>query len=126
MSLASMDDGQVSRPPGLKQASIRLDGAPELGDIVAKHFSESARLEKVSLHVDNEQSAMREVDLIGVGLGLNAQDGAIDHCGRVDCTSRSFCKRLVCQIYVAEREIRLPNLDDPVIPEKSRHCGNPR
>ena len=53
--------------------------APELRDIVAKHFSESSRLEKVSLHVDDEQSAMCEDDLIGVRLGLDAQNGAVGH-----------------------------------------------
>jgi hypothetical protein len=83
MPLASMDDGQVSRPPGLKQAPIRLDGSAELRDIVAKHFSESSRLEKVSLHVDDEQGAVCKVDLIRVWFGLNAQKGAVDHCGRV-------------------------------------------
>lgn len=85
MSLASMDDGQAGRAPGLKQALIRRDGAPELRDIVAKHCSESPGLKKVSLHVDDEERAVWEVYLVGVWFGLDAQKRAVDRCGRVDC-----------------------------------------
>ena len=84
MPLASMDDGQASRAPGLQQALIWLNGAPELRDIVAEHFPESSRLKKISLHVDNEQGAVCEVDLIGIWFGLDALNRAVDYCGRVD------------------------------------------
>lgn len=85
MSLAGMDDGQASRSPGLQQALIWLNGAPKLRDIVAEHFSESSRLKEVSLHVDDEQGAVCEVNLIGVWFRLDAQIGAVDDFGRVDC-----------------------------------------
>ena len=62
MSLASVNDGQACRAPGLKQTAIRLDGAAELRDIVAEHFAESARFEEVALHVDDEQGAARWID----------------------------------------------------------------
>jgi ChrR Cupin-like domain len=116
MSFASVDDGQASRAPNLKEALIRLDGAPELPDVVAEHFSEPSWLQKVSLHVDNEQGAACQIDFKRVGLGLDAQDGSVDHCGRVDCHVQLLCKRLACQVYVSSRRTRcLAALRDSMI-----------
>ena len=44
---------QALGAPGREQLLVRLDGAAQLRDIVAEHFAEAARLEKIALHVDD-------------------------------------------------------------------------
>jgi hypothetical protein len=63
MPFAGVDDLEAFVAPGAEQAPIRFNGAPELRDIVSEHFPEAAGLEKVSLHIDDEERAVRWVKI---------------------------------------------------------------
>ena len=47
----------------LQHAAQRLDRARKLRDVVAERFAEAAGLQKVALHVDDQQRGRRPVDL---------------------------------------------------------------
>ena len=58
MTLPRMENGQSRGAPGRQKPSVRFDRAPQLRDVVAEHFAEAARLEKIALHVDDQERAM--------------------------------------------------------------------
>ena len=62
VSFAGVDDQHACLAPGFEQTAIRLDRAAELRDIVAEHLAETARLEEVALHVDDDQCRMRNIE----------------------------------------------------------------
>ena len=76
MALTRMHREQPCGPPCPEEPLVRLDRAAQLRDVVAKHFAEAAWLEKVALHVDDEQRAMVGRELEGVGLGGDLGDFA--------------------------------------------------
>ena len=57
VSFAGMHHLPTSGAPGSEQSLIRFDGAAQLGHVVAEHLAEAARLQKIALHVDDEQRA---------------------------------------------------------------------
>ena len=69
MALAGMDHRKAGGAPGREQLPVRLDGAAQLRNVVAEHFAEAAGLQKIALHVDDEQRAVlgRERERIGFG-----------------------------------------------------------
>jgi len=69
-----VDHEQAGRAPGVEQRLVRVDGGPEQRDVVAQQFAEASRLEKVALHVDDDESGVIEVDHQRAWLGLNPSD----------------------------------------------------
>ena len=59
VSFAGMHHLPAFGAPGSEQSLIRFDGAAKQGHIVAQHFAEAARLQKIALHVDDQQRARR-------------------------------------------------------------------
>src|SRR6202007_1144579 len=53
----SVNHAEFCRTPSGEQLDVGLDRAPQLGDIVPQHLAESTRLEKVPLHIDDQQRA---------------------------------------------------------------------
>jgi hypothetical protein len=76
---AGVDDRQICLAPAFEQTAIRIDRAAELGDIVAEHFPKPARLEEVTLHVDDEERATGGLDFVGIRFGLDAHSGSVGH-----------------------------------------------
>ena len=74
MAFARMENRKTGGAPRRQQLPVRLDGAPQLRNVVAEHFAEAARLEEIALHVDDQKRATlgRERERIGLG-------------GNVDC-----------------------------------------
>ena len=69
MTLAGMENGEASVAPRREQPSVRFDGAAQLRNVVAEHFAKAPGLEKIALHVDDEQRAMLRREREGVGFG---------------------------------------------------------
>src|SRR4029077_7485280 len=69
VAFARMEDGQAGGPPRRQEPLVRAHGAAQLRDVVAKHFAKAARLEKIALHVDDQERAMRgrECELVRFG-----------------------------------------------------------
>ena len=63
MAFAGVHHRQALGAPGREQLSIGLDGPAQLRHIVAEHLAEAARLEKIALHVDDQQRAGRRGEL---------------------------------------------------------------
>src|ERR1700749_3143092 len=55
MPFPGVNHAELCRPPSGEQLDVGLNRAPQLGDIVPQHLTESARLEKVPLHIDDQQ-----------------------------------------------------------------------
>lgn len=98
MPFTGVNDGQSGPAPSLKQTAIGIDGAAKLRDVIAEHFSKPAWLEKVSLHVDDQQGTAHRINFVGIRFSLDAQSGSVDH-GRagLGCGVSVVCKRLACQ-----------------------------
>src|SRR6185437_2039324 len=79
MSFPGMDHLKTSGTPDGKQSSIRVDGAAQLRNVVPQHFAESARLQEISLHIDDKKSAMFRLEFEVVRLGLDAQRSIAVH-----------------------------------------------
>jgi hypothetical protein len=63
-------DRQVPVPPAA--SNTRFDRCPaQLGDVVAEHLAEPARLQEIALHVDDEQGAAFRLQLEGIRRGVN-------------------------------------------------------
>ena len=71
MPLAGMDDEEAGIAPRLEQSAVRFDRAPKLRDVVAKHFAEAARLEKIPLHVDDDEARTRWIEFKLIGFCPN-------------------------------------------------------
>ena len=76
MALARVDHGQPGAAEHVEHATGRRDRAPERRDVVAEHLAESAALDEIPLHVDDEQRGLRGVERELVGLGVDGQDAA--------------------------------------------------
>jgi hypothetical protein len=72
MPFASVHDLQSSGTPGGQQLTIWLDSAAQLRDIVAKHFAKTAGFQKIALHIDEQQHALRWDKLKRIWLGLDS------------------------------------------------------
>jgi hypothetical protein len=70
-----MEHSQTRGAPSLQKPSIGIDCAAQLRDVVAEHFAEAARLEKIALHVDDQERAMlrRERELVRFGGKVNGR-----------------------------------------------------
>ena len=88
MRLARVQD----RPAlGAKQRDQRGDRRHDLDDrrqIVAERLAEAALLQKVALHVDDDQRGMGRIELERERLG-----GDFDHVSAPPCSGRSWCGR---------------------------------
>src|SRR3954467_9734644 len=60
---------QAVRSPGRQKCSVRLDSAAQLPDVVAEHFTETARFQKVALHIDDQEGALLRAEPEGIGFG---------------------------------------------------------
>ena len=58
MAFASMEDRKTRGAPRRQEPLVRFDGAAQLRDVVAEHFAKAPGLEKIALHVDDQQRAM--------------------------------------------------------------------
>ena len=67
MALTRMERRKTGGAPGRQQPTVRFDRPAQLRDVVAEHFAEAAGLEKIPLHVDNQQRAMVGREREGVG-----------------------------------------------------------
>ncbi len=71
MALARMDDHQPSGARGGEHRRGRADRAAQQAHIVAERLAEPARLEKVALHVDDQQCAFGRLEREFVRLGID-------------------------------------------------------
>ena len=55
--------------PSRQQPTVGLDRPAKLRNVVAEHFAESARLQEIPLHVDDQQRAMVRAQCEGIRLG---------------------------------------------------------
>ena len=69
MALARVHHHQAGAAPRRQQQAVGFDRAPQLRDVVAQHFAEAAGLEKVALHVDDEQAAVGGLQFERIGFG---------------------------------------------------------
>src|SRR5579862_7011182 len=68
-----MDDEKTNLACGREHGGDRLHGTRHLRNIVAERFAEAAGLQKIALHVDDDQCGFREVEFERRGLSL--EDG---------------------------------------------------
>jgi hypothetical protein len=66
-----MDHQQAVLARGLQYGADRLDGGSEQRDVVAERGAEAARLEKIALHVDDDERGSPDIDLNGIWLGFD-------------------------------------------------------
>ena len=69
MALPCMESGKTGGAPSRQQPAIGFDGPAQLRNVVAEHFPKAARLEKISLHVDNQERAMLGTERESVWFG---------------------------------------------------------
>ena len=80
MAFPSMENSQTRGAPSLQKPPVRIDGAPQLRDVVTEHFAKAAWLEEIALHVDDQERAMggRERELVGFGCKVDGRCHTID------------------------------------------------
>jgi hypothetical protein len=66
MTLPGVKSGKTGGAPGRQQPAIGFDGPAQLRNVVAEHFAKAAGLEKIPLHVDDQEGAMRRREREGV------------------------------------------------------------
>ncbi len=71
MALAGMDHQHAVLARGLQHGADRLDRSRQQRHVVAERGAEAARLQKVALHVDDDERGSRHVDLNGIWLGFD-------------------------------------------------------
>ena len=71
MTLARVDDGQPRGARPLEQGSDWRDGAPQQRDVVAECRPKSAGLEKIALHIDDDEARPCPIELERVGFCLD-------------------------------------------------------
>ena len=78
MAFARMKRRKAGGAPSRQQATVWLDGPAELRDVVAEHFAEAPWLQKIPLHVDNQQCAMIGAEREGIGFSRDVY--CLAHC----------------------------------------------
>ena len=58
MALPRVEDRKTGGAPRRQQPLVRFDGAAQLRNVVAEHFAKAAGLQKIALHVDDQERAM--------------------------------------------------------------------
>ena len=71
VSFPSVQHHQARTSPSGEQLLVRLNGAAQLRDIIAEHFTKPTGLQEIPLHVDDQQGALRWEELEGIGLGVD-------------------------------------------------------
>lgn len=71
VSLAGVDHKHAGVARGFQHRTDRLHRARELGHVIAERFTETAGLHEVALHVNDEKSAGRPVELDRLRLGYD-------------------------------------------------------
>ncbi len=69
MTFAGVENGKTGGAPGREQPSVWFNGAAQLRNVVAEHFAEAPGLEKIALHVDDQERALLRREREGVGFG---------------------------------------------------------
>ena len=114
MALPRMENGKSGGAPRRQKFAVRLDGAAQLRDVVAEHFAKAARLEKIALHVDDQERAMLRKEHEFVRLGLDPDGAFRRFCGGfrgslMNCTHElkyvCKCQKLYAYIVVRHAEI---------------------
>ena len=69
MAFPRMEHRESGGAPRRQELLVRLDGAAQLRNVVAEHLAKAAGLEKIALHVDDQERAMlrRERKLVRFG-----------------------------------------------------------
>jgi hypothetical protein len=70
MALPSIERRKTGGSPGRQQPTVRFDCPAQLRYVVAEHFAKAARLEKVALHVDDQERAVPGGEREGIGISL--------------------------------------------------------
>src|SRR5271170_766815 len=86
MAFAGMDHRQSGGARSLQEKAGWCDGLAQQRNIVAKHGAKAARLEEVSLHVDNDQAGARRIEIEVIRLCLD------DRHDRPSSRCRGRCK----------------------------------
>ena len=81
MAFPCMEHRESGGAPRRQELAVWLDGAAQLRDVVAEHLAKAARLEKVTLHVDDDERAMLRKEHEFVGLGLDPNGAFRQFCG---------------------------------------------
>src|SRR5947207_328268 len=79
MTFACVYDLQARTAPRREQFFVRLDRAAQLRNIVAEHLAETSRLEKIALHVDDQQRSVRRIEFKGIRISIHAHGTARVH-----------------------------------------------
>ena len=56
-----------------RSRAIGFDGGAQLRHVIAQHFAESAGLEEIALHVDDQQRACRRREFERIGFGFDSE-----------------------------------------------------
>ena len=74
VAFAGMDDEHAGLRAAASTSPARRDRRPEQADIVAERFAKTARLEKITLHIDDDQRGACQIDFdrdrLGSYLGI--------------------------------------------------------
>jgi hypothetical protein len=71
MALAGMNHQHAVLARRLQHRADRLDRGGQQRHVVAKGCAEATRLQKVALHIDDDEHGARHVDLDGIWLGFD-------------------------------------------------------
>lgn len=74
VAFARVNDQHAGAARGLQHCLARRHGRVEQGHVIAERLAEAARLQKVALHVDDDERAALKIDVDRCGLGGNAGD----------------------------------------------------
>src|SRR3954471_15341435 len=65
---------QAACSPGRQKCSVWLDSSAQLPDVVAEHFTETARFQKVALHINDQEGALLGAELERIGFSWDGND----------------------------------------------------
>jgi hypothetical protein len=71
MTFARMQNAHALLTGGCEQVLTGLDGGTQMADIIAEHLAKSPRLQKITLHVDQQQGGSGHFKRNGIGLRLS-------------------------------------------------------
>jgi len=74
-----MQDSQSMRTPGGEQFLVWRNGAAQFGNVVAEHLTKAARLQKIPLHVNDQERTGRGGEFERVRFGIHSNNGGGVH-----------------------------------------------
>src|ERR1700676_5495630 len=72
MPFPGVNNFQALPSPSRQQPPVRFNGTPKLVYVISEHFPESARLQEIALHIDNDERALRRLEVISVRFCFDA------------------------------------------------------